>query len=126
MLGRRGEDGHPRRARTAFAAGGTRAAGRAWQCVERRAGGWRVTNAGGAPQAGARGYLGGDGGGTKTHAVLVDESGHERGRGHAARANITAVGTETAVANILAAVRAAQPSAGPTPPLAGGPPVSAR
>ena len=78
-----------------------------------------MTNAEGAPPAGARGYLGVDGGGTKTHAVIVDESGHERGRGHAASANITAVGTETAVANILAAVHAAQQSAGHTAPLAG-------
>ena len=78
-----------------------------------------MTNAGEAPLVGARGYLGVDGGGTKTHAVIVDGSGHVCGRGHAASANITAVGIETAVANILAAVRAAQQSAGHTAPLAG-------
>ncbi len=52
-------------------------------------------------------YLGVDGGGSKTLAVIVDAQGRERGRGHAGSANHTGVGLEQALHNISAAVQQA-------------------
>ncbi len=52
-------------------------------------------------------YVGVDGGGSKTLAVVVDAQGHERGHGMAGSANHTAVGLEQAVAHICAAVEEA-------------------
>ncbi len=52
-------------------------------------------------------YLGVDGGGSKTLAVIVDAQGQERGRGLAGGANYEAVGLEVAVQNISAAVQLA-------------------
>jgi N-acetylglucosamine kinase-like BadF-type ATPase len=52
-------------------------------------------------------YLGVDGGGSKTLAVVVDADGHERGRGRAGSANYAAVGLEQAVQNIHTAVQQA-------------------
>ena len=49
-------------------------------------------------------YLGIDGGGSKTLAVLVDAQGRELGRGLAGSANYNAVGIEQAVQNIASAV----------------------
>ena len=45
-------------------------------------------------------YLGVDGGGSKTLAVIVDAAGVERGRGSAGSSNHQAVGIEAAVANL--------------------------
>jgi N-acetylglucosamine kinase-like BadF-type ATPase len=54
-------------------------------------------------------FLGIDGGGSKTLAVLVDAQGQERGRGLAGSSNYAAVGVEQAVANLhLAAQQAVQ------------------
>jgi glucosamine kinase len=64
-------------------------------------------------------YLGVDGGGTSTRAVIVDAGGQECGRGHAGSANHTAVGLDTTVANIRQAVAEAAQAAGQDPPLAG-------
>jgi N-acetylglucosamine kinase-like BadF-type ATPase len=64
-------------------------------------------------------YLGVDGGGTSTRAVIVDAGGQECGRGHAGSANQTAVGLDMAVANIRQAVGQAARAAGQEPPLAG-------
>jgi N-acetylglucosamine kinase-like BadF-type ATPase len=64
-------------------------------------------------------YLGVDGGGTSTRAVIVDAGGQECGRGHAGSANHTAVGLDAAVANIRQAVAQATQAAGQDPPLAG-------
>jgi N-acetylglucosamine kinase-like BadF-type ATPase len=63
-------------------------------------------------------YLGVDGGGTQVRAVLVDGAGQERGRGGAGSANPAAVGADTALANIRAAVAAAANQAGATLPVA--------
>jgi len=52
-------------------------------------------------------YLGVDGGGTKTHAVLVDEKKTVVGQGFAGASNPLRVGVETAVANIYQATVAA-------------------
>ncbi len=49
-------------------------------------------------------YLGVDGGGSKTLAVIVDEQGRECGRGLAGSANYVAVGLELAIQNIYSAV----------------------
>lgn len=57
-------------------------------------------------------YLGVDGGGSKTQAVIVDASGAERGRGTAGSSNHQAVGIETAVSNVRRAVDAAARAAG--------------
>ena len=46
-------------------------------------------------------YLGVDGGGSKTLAVIVDAQGRERGRGHAGSANHTGVGLEQALQPLL-------------------------
>ncbi len=63
-------------------------------------------------------YLGVDGGGTKTTAVLVDERGVERGRGTAGSGNQTAVGRDRVLANIAAAVGGAAANAGTAPSFA--------
>lgn len=52
-------------------------------------------------------YLGVDGGGSKTLAVIVDAQGRECGRGRAGSANYAAVGLEQALQNIHAAVQQA-------------------
>src|SRR5215472_341488 len=62
-------------------------------------------------------YVGVDGGGSKTLAVVVDAQGHERGHGLASSANHTAVGLEQAVAHIYAAVEEATQMAGCYLPL---------
>lgn len=49
-------------------------------------------------------YLGVDGGGSKTVAVLVDAHGHECGRGQGGSANHQGVGLERAVQSIAAAI----------------------
>jgi len=63
-------------------------------------------------------YLGVDGGGSKTLAVVVDAQGRERGRGVAGAANHAAVGLERAVAAIEAAVAEALRADVRTPPRA--------
>ena len=63
-------------------------------------------------------FLGVDGGGTKTLAVVVDAAGRERGRGMAGGANYNALGLDAALANLHAAVRAALAAAQATPPAA--------
>jgi glucosamine kinase len=63
-------------------------------------------------------FLGVDGGGTKTLAVIVDADGNERGRGSAGSGNQAAVGLERAVSNIRAAVGEAATQAGATGPCA--------
>lgn len=55
-------------------------------------------------------YLGVDGGGSKTLAVLVNALGEEIGRGLAGSSNYTGVGLEKAVANIYTAVQQARSS----------------
>lgn len=57
-------------------------------------------------------YAGIDGGGTKTLAVLVDESGTERGRGLAGSGNYATIGQEETIANIGTAVKHALGAAG--------------
>lgn len=52
-------------------------------------------------------YLGVDGGGTKTHIVLIDEEQKIVGEGTAGASNPLRVGIETAVANIIKAINAA-------------------
>ena len=52
-------------------------------------------------------YLGVDGGGSKTLAVVVDAQGRECGHGRAGSANYVAVGLEQAVQNVYAAIRQA-------------------
>src|SRR5450631_2208321 len=52
-------------------------------------------------------YVGIDGGGSKTLAVIVDAQGKERGRGQAGSSNYKAVGLELAVSNIYSAVKQA-------------------
>ena len=56
-------------------------------------------------------YLGVDGGGSKTLAIIVDEQGHELGRGLAGSANYAADGLETALTNIRLAVQQATQAA---------------
>lgn len=63
-------------------------------------------------------YAGVDGGGTKTLAVVVDDSGQELGRVSAGSGNYAAVGLESAVQNITDAVTGATAQAGAEPPLA--------
>ncbi len=53
-------------------------------------------------------YLGVDGGGSKTLAVIVDAQGHARGRGVAGSAYYAAIGLEQAVQNILRAIEQAK------------------
>lgn len=57
------------------------------------------------------GFLGIDGGGSKTLAILVDEQGRELGRGQAGSANYANVGLEQAKASIYQAVAAARAQA---------------
>lgn len=57
-------------------------------------------------------YLGVDGGGSKTLAIIVDAEGNECGRGLAGSSNYTGVGRERAVAHILQAVSQAKDAAG--------------
>lgn len=52
-------------------------------------------------------FLGADGGGTKTHVVLLDEASEPVGEGFAGASNPLRVGVETAVSNILKATDAA-------------------
>ena len=52
-------------------------------------------------------YLGVDGGGTKTQAVLFDEDGNVLGEGYAGASNPLRVGVETAVAAIFQSTDAA-------------------
>ncbi|MEO7003328.1 MAG: BadF/BadG/BcrA/BcrD ATPase family protein [Ktedonobacterales bacterium] len=61
-------------------------------------------------------YLGLDGGGTKTLAVVVDATGAERGRAVAGSANHQAVGVARAVAHIRMAVAGALAQAGVVAP----------
>ena len=65
-------------------------------------------------------FLGIDGGGSKTAAVIVDTGGIRRGQGHAGSANYHAVGLEAAVANFNQAAAQAAAEAGCTLPLAAG------
>lgn len=62
-------------------------------------------------------YLGVDGGGSKTLAVIVNERGEELGRGLAGSANYNAVGLEAAVRHISTAVEQATHAAGCQFPL---------
>lgn len=62
-------------------------------------------------------YLGVDGGGSKTLAVVVDETGTERGRGEAGSSNYRAVGLDTAATNLRAAAESAALAAGAPLPL---------
>ncbi len=62
-------------------------------------------------------YLGVDGGGSKTLAVIVNERGEEIGRGLANGANYNAVGLEAAVEHVYTAVAQATRSAGCQLPL---------
>ncbi|SRR5579875_269603 len=63
-------------------------------------------------------FLGVDGGGSKTLAVLVDAAGREHGRGLAGGANAQAIGIEAAVAQIRLAVAAATSASGCQAPFA--------
>ncbi len=60
----------------------------------------------------SRFWLGVDGGGTNSRAVIVDETGAVRGEGRSAAANLLRVGLENAVNHILQAVNAACREAG--------------
>lgn len=62
-------------------------------------------------------YLGVDGGGSKTLAVIVNERGEEVGRGLANGANYNTVGLEAAVQHVYTAVEQATRSAGSRLPL---------
>src|SRR5579875_489439 len=62
-------------------------------------------------------FVGVDGGGSKTLAVVVDEQGSERGRGLAGSGNQSVVGLEVAVAQLRTAVERALQEAGCTLPL---------
>lgn len=62
-------------------------------------------------------YLGVDGGGTKTLAVVIDAHGAERGRARSGSANHQVVGGEHAAAQIFAAAREAAALAGARLPL---------
>ena len=57
-------------------------------------------------------YLGVDGGGSKTLAVIVNQRGEEIGRGLAGGANYNSIGLEAAVQNVRAAVEQAARAAG--------------
>lgn len=63
-------------------------------------------------------YLGVDGGGSKTLAVIVDATGRERGRGMAGSSNHEAVGHEQALSALHAAVGQAASAANTEWPLA--------
>lgn len=62
-------------------------------------------------------YLGVDGGGSKTLAVVVDSGGHECGRGMAGSSNQEVVGHEEAVVAIKSATAQALAAAATEPPL---------
>ncbi len=64
------------------------------------------------PAENIRFYLGIDGGGTKTHAVVVDAQGVERGSALVGGANHQAVGVERAIAQVMAATEEAARAAG--------------
>lgn len=57
-------------------------------------------------------YLGVDGGGTKTHAVLIDEEQTMLGEGFTGAGNPLRVGVENAIKNILSAIEKALDAAG--------------
>lgn len=63
-------------------------------------------------------FLGVDGGGSKTLAIVVDAQGHERGRGQAGSGNHVVAGVRRASAHIHEAARAAATAAGATLPVA--------
>ncbi len=63
-------------------------------------------------------YLGVDGGGSKTLAIVVDAQGRERGRGLAGSANYAAVGLDQALHNIRDAVMRATSEVSCSLPLA--------
>jgi glucosamine kinase len=69
------------------------------------------------PRRGGTYALGVDGGGSKTHAVLVDGSGRIRGEGEAGSSNHLVTGLPSAVRNLRLAVAAAVLSAGCEPPV---------
>jgi N-acetylglucosamine kinase-like BadF-type ATPase len=52
-------------------------------------------------------FIGVDGGGSKTGAVVVDEQGREIGRGIAGASNYQSIGLEAALANVKTAIQAA-------------------
>ncbi|HEY7357875.1 MAG TPA: BadF/BadG/BcrA/BcrD ATPase family protein, partial [Ktedonobacterales bacterium] len=62
-------------------------------------------------------FLGIDGGGSKTLAVIVDAQGQERGRALAASSNYQAVGIEPALAALHAAAEQAARAAGGALPV---------
>lgn len=62
-------------------------------------------------------YVGVDGGGSKTLAIVVDEQGNERGRGQAGSSNSSAVGREQATRSICVAVEEAAQAAACALPL---------
>jgi N-acetylglucosamine kinase-like BadF-type ATPase len=55
-------------------------------------------------------FLAVDGGGSKTHAVVVDSQGAVRGRGTAGSSNLRAIGVEQALAQLRLAIGAALPA----------------
>ncbi|HEV7234945.1 MAG TPA: BadF/BadG/BcrA/BcrD ATPase family protein [Ktedonobacteraceae bacterium] len=57
-------------------------------------------------------FLGVDGGGSKTLAIVVDAQGYERGCGRAGSANYNAVGLQKAVDHVRTAIEAATNAAG--------------
>lgn len=59
-------------------------------------------------------FLGADGGGTKTHVVLLDEANNLVGEGFAGASNPLRVGVETAVSNVVKATDAACDAGGRT------------
>jgi len=63
-------------------------------------------------------YLGVDGGGTKTLAVIVDAAGAERGRGLAGCANFKVAGVDAALNQVDVAIQAASAAAGCRAPFA--------
>ena len=52
-------------------------------------------------------YLGADGGGTKTHIVLIDDAKQVVSEGFSGASNPLRVGLETAVSNIIQAINSA-------------------
>ena len=65
-------------------------------------------------------FLGVDGGGSKTLAIIVDAQGHERGRGLAGSSNYAAVGIDQAVAGLRDAMEQAAQAVGCQLPLQAG------
>ncbi len=55
-------------------------------------------------------FLAVDGGGSKTHAVVVDSHGAVRGRGSAGSSNLRAIGVEQTLAQLRAAIAEALPT----------------